>query len=195
MYTIRMVDGIMHPTNIDDDILHYGVKGMKWGVRKQSESSGGGRKSGGSSNAKVNKNGAKRAAIAVAAIGGTALASYGAYKEVKSGSAANALRSAKIAVNNARNRRLYGDDIVRARSTSKSKSRTSTTSKAAYRAKRAINTAKAKHTYRDDVVRARSSKSALRKRVKETINKFMLETDPNRAQILMNKIKANARRQ
>lgn len=94
MYIVNMDNGLARPLidNVEDplyndELTHYGVKGMKWGVRKQQPTSGNKRR-GAQSKTQQNKSkatnrGRKTAAVALAAIGGTALASYGVYRAVK----------------------------------------------------------------------------------------------------------------
>lgn len=61
-----------------DELYHYGVKGMKWGVRKEYESKG--RKEASSTTSEQKKARAVKAVKIGAAVAVTALAAYGAYK-------------------------------------------------------------------------------------------------------------------
>lgn len=64
-----------------DELYHYGVKGMKWGVRKQRESVGGQRSySDGHYNEQRRAKIKKKVAKVGAAVALTAVAAYGAYK-------------------------------------------------------------------------------------------------------------------
>lgn len=78
-------------TRSDEYLMHYGVKGMKWGVRHDPERVGHKRERRSSSKTNKQKKNrglsdkTKRRLIAGAAIVGTALAAYGAYKLGKSG--------------------------------------------------------------------------------------------------------------
>lgn len=59
-----------------DYLIHYGIPGMRWGVRKEYEKTG--KRS--SQKAKKKKSIAKKVAIGAAIVAGTALAAYGGYK-------------------------------------------------------------------------------------------------------------------
>lgn len=68
-----------------EELYHAGVKGMKWGVRKKTPAANSGRKSGHNKQTdedlqKARRDKIKKAAKIGAAVAGTALAAYGAYK-------------------------------------------------------------------------------------------------------------------
>lgn len=71
-------DGIVGKPDIDELLKHYGVMGMKWGVRKQPETKGGIKKRKKLTNKQ--KKILKRAAIGTGIVAGTLLAAYGGYK-------------------------------------------------------------------------------------------------------------------
>lgn len=77
----------------DDVLVHHGVKGMKWGIRHDPERTGRRRSKSVSNNNQNKHKGlsdkAKKRIIVGAAIVGTALAAYGAYKLGKSGALDN----------------------------------------------------------------------------------------------------------
>lgn len=84
-----------------DELMHYGVKGMKWGVRKRRENvnrfySQRDRKR------RINING-KKVAAGVGAVAGAALAGAGAYHLYKSGQGRKVLESAYRKYDNFRN--------------------------------------------------------------------------------------------
>lgn len=69
----------------DNELYHYGVKGMKWGVRRNRSLSKGSPKKASSnkSEAQARREKIKKAAIIGTAVVGTALAAYGTYKASK----------------------------------------------------------------------------------------------------------------
>lgn len=69
----------------DNELYHYGVKGMKWGVRRNRSLSKGNPKKASSnkSEAQARSEKIKKAAIIGTAVVGTALAAYGTYKVSK----------------------------------------------------------------------------------------------------------------
>ncbi len=70
----------------NDELYHHGVKGMKWGVRRQSKTSAGRRQntdSRGAASPEQRKARIKKAAKIGVAVAGTALAAYGGYKVYK----------------------------------------------------------------------------------------------------------------
>lgn len=83
-----------------DELYHYGIKGMKWGVRKQRESVGGQRSYSDGHYNEQRRAKIKKAAKVGAAVALTAVAAYGAYKYGPKLSGSIAKGSAKV-----RNRR------------------------------------------------------------------------------------------
>ena len=71
-------DGVVGKPDIDELLKHYGVMGMKWGVRKQPETKGGIKKRKKLTNKQ--KKILKRTAIGAGIVAGTLLAAYGGYK-------------------------------------------------------------------------------------------------------------------
>ena len=69
----------------ENELYHYGVKGMKWGVRRNRSLSTGNPKkaSYNKSEAQARREKIKKAAIIGTAVAGTALAAYGTYKASK----------------------------------------------------------------------------------------------------------------
>ena len=69
----------------ENELYHYGVKGMKWGVRRNRSLSKGSQKKASSnkSEAQARREKIKKAAIIGAAVVGTTLAAYGTYKASK----------------------------------------------------------------------------------------------------------------
>lgn len=65
----------------NNELYHYGVKGMKWGVRRRRDDAGSSTSRGRSgANNDKKKRIAKRVAIGVGVAAGAAIATYGAYK-------------------------------------------------------------------------------------------------------------------
>lgn len=69
----------------ENELYHFGVKGMKWGVRRNRSLSKGSQKKASSnkSEAKARREKIKKAAIIGTAVVGTTLAAYGTYKASK----------------------------------------------------------------------------------------------------------------
>lgn len=70
----------------NDELYHHGVKGMKWGVRRQNTTSAGrgqNTASRGAASPEQRKARIKKAAKIGVAVAGTALAAYGGYKVYK----------------------------------------------------------------------------------------------------------------
>ena len=69
----------------ENELYHFGVKGMKWGVRRNRSFSKGNQKKASSnkSEAQARSEKIKKAAIIGTAVAGTALAAYGTYKVSK----------------------------------------------------------------------------------------------------------------